>query len=230
MCSINHNLKAIFIHIPKNGGSYVAEILSKYYGFKNYYLQRLDHKILCGGKDESVDKHENKIHGTLFYYKTSIYLNRIMKMDEQKWNSYLIFTFIRDPYQRIVSGWNYINKYNIPFHKFINLSFKDIMDYDYWHVFMPQTRHIIDTNGKINIHFIGKLENIEDDLIIILNKIGINNIIHKSFKKNSKNHANYKKYYLDQNILDRVNKIYHEDFDNFQYKKYDDINNLISFI
>ena len=32
MCSINHNLKALFIHIPKNGGSYVAEILSKYYG------------------------------------------------------------------------------------------------------------------------------------------------------------------------------------------------------
>ena len=31
MCSINHNLKAIFIHIPKNGGSYISEILSKNY-------------------------------------------------------------------------------------------------------------------------------------------------------------------------------------------------------
>ena len=27
MCSINHELKAIYIHIPKNGGLYVEEIL-----------------------------------------------------------------------------------------------------------------------------------------------------------------------------------------------------------
>ena len=38
MCSINHDKKAIFIHIPKNGGSYIAETLNKYYGFQNYYL------------------------------------------------------------------------------------------------------------------------------------------------------------------------------------------------
>ena len=70
MCSINHDKKAIFIHIPKNGGSYIASLLSKNYGFKNYYLKRPDHKQFCMGIDNSVDKHENKIHGPLVYYKT----------------------------------------------------------------------------------------------------------------------------------------------------------------
>jgi hypothetical protein len=77
MCSINHDKKALFIHIPKTGGSYIAEILQKHYGFKNYYLQRPDHSKFCTGKDSSVDKHENKIHGTLMYYKTSQYINKI---------------------------------------------------------------------------------------------------------------------------------------------------------
>jgi hypothetical protein len=226
MCSINHFNKSIFIHIPKNGGSYVAEILSKYYGFKNYYLHRSDHDKFCIQSDNSVDKHENKIHGTLIYYKTSNELNKIMNMTIDKWNSYFIFTFVRNPYQRIISGWNYINKYNISFNKFITFNY-NVNSYDYWHTFMSQYRHIVDTNGKTNIHYIGKFENLENDLKIILNKIGIYNIIHKPFIKNSKEHKNYKTYYLNNNVLENVNNIIKEDLDNFHYIK---INDVYSFV
>ena len=224
MCSINHYKKCVFIHIPKNGGSYISETLSKYYGFKNYYLQRPDHEKFCFGKDYSVDKHENKIHGTLIYYKTSKYINNIMNMDENKWNTYFIFTFIRNPYDRIVSGWNYINKYNISFKKYLNINYKT-NSYNYWHVFMPQTRHIIDLNGKNNINYIGKLENLENDLKIILNMIGINNIVHIPFKKNSKSHKNYKTYYNNE-ILEKVNILMREDFENLDYQKIEDIINI----
>ena len=124
MCSINHNKKTIFIHIPKTGGSYISEILEKYYGFKTYYLRRLDHKSFCHDsiKDTSSKKHENKIHGTLMYYKTSSHINATMGMTKDKWDNYFIFTFVRNPYDRIVSGWNYCNKYNIPFENYININ------------------------------------------------------------------------------------------------------------
>jgi hypothetical protein len=226
MCSINHNKKAIFIHIPKNGGSYISEILSKNYGFKNYYLQRPDHKQFCLGKDSSVHMHENKIHGTLMYYKTSPYINKIMNMDQNKWNTYFIFTFIRNPYDRIVSGWNYVNKYNISFENYINFNYKD-NSYNYWHVFMSQSRHIIGDNGKINVQFIGKLENIEHDLTIILNRIGgYPNKLHSPFKKNSKKHDDYKKYYINNNVLNKVNFLMKEDFENFDYEKINDIKSI----
>ena len=216
MCSINHDKKAIFIHIPKNGGSYIASLLSKNYGFKNYYLKRPDHKQFCLGLDKSVDKHENKIHGTLIYYKTSSVLNKIMNMNEQKWNNYYIFSFIRNPYDRIVSGWNYVNKYNIPFDKFINIKY-NANSYDYWHVFMSQSRHIIDNNGKFRIDYLGKFENMESDLKIILNKIGFKNILHKPFKKNSKKHDNYETYYNNNTIIEKVNNLLKEDLQNFDY-------------
>ena len=219
MCSINHNLKAIFIHIPKNGGSYVAEILTKNYGFKNYYLQRPDHKFFCNGKDNSVDKHENKIHGTLMYYKTSPYINKIIGMNDNKWNNYFIFTFVRNPYDRIVSGWNYINKYNIAFKDYINVNW-NASDYDYWHVFMTQSRHIIGNNGKIRANFIGKLENLELDLKIVLNKLGIKNIIHQPFVKNKKNHKKSMEYY-DNDVFQKVNLLVIEDLENFGYNKID---------
>ena len=215
MCSINHDKKALFIHIPKNGGSYISTILAENYGFKNYYLKRPDHKEFCFGIDKSVDKHENKIHGTLVYYKTSPYLNRIMNMNEEKWNSYFIFTFLRNPYDRIVSGWNYINKYNIPFDKFININYNS-NSYDYWHVFMSQSRHIIDNNGKLRVDYLGKFENMESDLKVILNKIGFKNILHKPFKKNSKKHDNYKRYYNNE-IIEKVNILMKEDLNNFDY-------------
>lgn len=218
MCSINHDKKAVFIHIPKTGGSYVAEILSKNYGFKRYYLQRPDHKIFCQGKDQSVDKHENKIHGTLMYYKTSPYINNIMNMDENKWNTYFIFTFVRNPYDRIVSGWNYVNRYNIPFEKYINIGDK-ANAYDYWHVFMSQTRHLISNNGKIRADYIGKLEDLENNLRYLLNKLGFDHILHKLFLKNEKKHKNYKLYYEDNSIIEKVNLIIEEDLKNLDYEE-----------
>ena len=219
MCSINHSKKAIFIHIPKNGGSYIAEILGKYYGFKNYYLRRPDHTAFCGGIDKSVDKHENRIHGTLIYYKTSAYINRIMGMTPEKWNSYFIFTFTRNPYDRIVSGWNYCNRRNINFKTYLKLDAVGLINsYDYWHVFMTQTRHLIDTNGRPRVDYIGKLENIEYDLTNILRKLGFN-IIHKPSIKNAKVHNDYNSYY-DNETRDIVMHLMKEDIENplFDYK------------
>jgi hypothetical protein len=134
-------------------------------------------------------------------------------MNEEKWNNYFIFTFLRNPYDRIVSGWNYVNKYNIPFDRFINIKY-NANSYDYWHVFMSQSRHIIDNNGKFRIDYLGKFENMESDLKIILNKIGFKNILHKPFKKNSKKHDNYETYYNNNTIIEKVNNLLKEDLQN----------------
>ena len=69
------------------------------------------------------------------------------------------------------------------------------------------------------------ISNLENDLKIILNKIGIYKIIHQPFRKNSKSHNNYKTYY-NNDILHKVNLIMKEDFEHFDYTKIDNINDF----
>ncbi len=61
MCSINHDLKAIYLHIPKNGGLYVQNILEKYYNFKTIYFTRSDHYLfdIDENKDENIKNYKN---------------------------------------------------------------------------------------------------------------------------------------------------------------------------
>ena len=45
MISINHNLKAIYVHIPKTGGLYVEHILTNVYDFVKLYPTDLNDKF-----------------------------------------------------------------------------------------------------------------------------------------------------------------------------------------
>ena len=75
------------------------------------------------------------------------------------------------------------------------------------------------------MNFIGKTENIEEDLKIVLEKIGITDLVHKKDKKINKNKIDYVYYkdYYTQDILDFVNKQFEKDFIEFNYKKYDNL-------
>ena len=214
MCSINHDKKAIYIHIPKTGGSFIRDSLKNYYGFKSYYLKRPDHNQFCRIYDNSVDKHENKIFGTLLYYKTSPYLNRIMNMDQEKWNNYFIFTFVRNPYDRLISGYSYCNKFNISFDNFINNMIR-FNCWIYWHSFMPQIRHITNEKGENNINFIGKYENLYEDFNNVLQILNFK-IIHKNIVKNKSNHKHYSNYYNKLN-LKYINTILEQDLKDLDY-------------
>lgn len=228
MCSINHDLKAIFIHIPKTAGTFLADLLHTHYGFKKYYMTRPDHLQFCTKKDTSVKSHENFVHGTLMYYKTSAYCNQKMGMTPEKWDEYYKFCFIRNPYDKIVSGWNYVSP-KVPFGQFIQKP-KQKSCWDYWHVFMPQVRHIINEKGKIGVNFIGRFEDLETDLGKVLTKL---NLIPRPFpeqKKNARKHLPHQAYYNNPKILDRVNDLLKEDFEMLQehYKKHTSLRELYS--
>ncbi len=224
MCSINHDLKAVFIHIHKTGGTYVSYMLQKYYGFKNYYLRRPDHDVFCMNKKKTTKylNYENRIHGVLNYFKTSPYINKKMNMTPQKWDTYYKFCFIRNPYDRIISGWYHVNKLNIPFSYYLNL-YNKCNDVEFIHVFLPQVRNIINEKGKIDINFIGQFENLEEDFQKVLKNIGVKNIIHEVSKKMNKREHDAFYTYFSQDALNKVNVILKEDFKYLNFKMFNNI-------
>jgi len=233
MCSINHDKKAMFFHIPKTAGIYIRTSLQKYYDFDLYLLNRNDHIEFCNTNPKYNDNNKlsfccNK--GVVNYYKSSKYLNEIMEMDDEKWNEYFKFCVVRNPYEKAISAWNYIMEtemLNIDFDKY--LTFKDIVsENEYWHIFLSQYDNMLDENGIMIVNHTIKYENLEEELEKTLLSIGFDKITHNNKKmKNVREHKPYKEYYT-QESLDIINGIYEKDFEFFGYKKFTNIDDFLN--
>ena len=71
---------------------------------------------------------------------------------------------------------------------------------------------LIDMN---NIDYIGRFENFNEDLLVILNEIGLENS--KISKLNSSNIGSYYKDYYDNDLKNRVGEMYRKDIMKFNY-------------
>jgi hypothetical protein len=234
MIYINHDKKAIYIHIPKTGGSYIGSTLVKYYGFINYLpllvKRRPDHDNVCRtaffkkvltGNQTYDTAFFNKFIGLLLYCKTSDYLNYHMNMNAEKWKTYTKFCFIRNPYERALSGWKHFNiilKKNSEFHHYLNDKY-NVSDIEFGHIFMSQRTQIMDYDGSCGVDIIGKFENLEEDFRIILNKIGFDTIIHYAKKENVSNTEGAENMVFEKKTIYKLNELFADDLELFHYKK-----------
>lgn len=274
MCSINHDLQAIFIHLPKCGGSFTTTMLNKYYDFENIRLPHEKHKNFnylfeeipretCNLEDNNKDNiqvedeegDEEKCRcrnclgksygdpwttteqGILRYNSSSKLYNFAMDMTEEKWKEYKKFTILRNPYDKIVSAWKFINKclkerkkqdiVFLEFEEYLDKNKEELYNYckfAYSHSHITQYEHLLNVDNELDITYMGCQENLNEDLCDILLKLGVDKIQHRfeleeNKKINSNEHLDYIEYYTDS-ILEKVNKILQKDFDTFkQYKQ-----------
>jgi hypothetical protein len=256
MILVNHDLKAIYIHIPKCGGSNIKNILIKNYNFisaeVNPQIRRPDHvKNFCtnpalDNKNLGITSIRKK--GLMRYVIDHTYMNQVCGLDEEKWNTYFKFTFIRDPYKKLVSAFFYLKAAHYSFEdknyeedcffklsSFFNYT-NHIKNIGYFHSIMTQNDHLLNNNNKIDVNYIGNLNTFDSDFCAILNILGItdfkhtvnqpiNTILNKSnMYEWEKFHENYTK-----SVLDSTNKIFADDFSVFQFNKIENFDDFIQF-
>jgi len=176
------------------------------------------HIIKTGGTSIERCFRAKKVHAFSKIYKKQI--------GSQKWDNYFKFTFVRNPWDKMVSQYFYIQKkqegrYKLTFREFI-LAFKSCSESEYINKkgvaikFNPiQLPWILDDDGNCLVDFIGRFENFQDDFNIVCDKIGITR--QQLPHKNKSEHKHYTEYYDDE-TKQIVAEKYAKDIEYFGYK------------
>jgi hypothetical protein len=162
------------------------------------------------------------------------YQGPVFKTIPKEWEEYFSFTFVRNPYDRLVSAWKMFSNgmenskwaFNnkppmsgISFIDFLKLAVDDTIDFHSRDTIESVLRH--HTLPQVHSYhcfeyadFVGKFEDLEEDFKFIANKIGLNNYNLTHLNKTKR--KNYKEYY-DEETFNIVSKHYKSDIETFDY-------------
>lgn len=241
MACINRELKVMYIHLPKAGGLFIENVLKKFYGFETIKFGRNDHDEF--NENKNLQKSTNfKIKPKMMLHLRNKGLIRYHDCDEspvtkEEFETFYKFTIVRNPYDRIVSSFNYLKKTdminnNSTFDKHI-FEEETVCDYSYFHSFISQYDHLLSSDNKIHINYIGKFENLNEELCTILKNIGISEIKHKDYlsenvivNTSNENKIPYTDYYNEE-CLQKINTYFKNDFETFGFKMCKNLDELI---
>ena len=196
--------EVVFIPIPKNAGSSLAASLGKYNPHYKSDIKRPNIKFV--------------------YHHTFLETQNLFQTKKNRY----YFAFSRNPWERAVSFYSYIqqepgcgapdihhkiNKENLSFKEFIEIYTLDKRDF-----FRPQMKYITNENSKVFVDVL-RLENINEEIVNYLNKFKIDDI--KLAKINTSKHVHYSSFYDSNDLIEKVAKFEEGiiDYHNYKFEK-----------
>ena len=207
---ISHDKKCIFIHIPKCGGTSVEDVIwPKEQG-------RTEDDLWMG----FVSRFKNKYQTGGLQHLLAWQVREEVGSDV--FSAYYKFAFVRNPWDRIVSQFAYMQQRpdlmdflgmtsGIEFKAYLELIRRK--EHVQW---MPQVRFLLDQDGSLLVDRIGRLESFNEDCAQIFEELGIcsdclpghvNRSIRKAFCS----------YYPDCESIGMVADLFAEDIDFLGY-------------
>lgn len=153
------------------------------------------------------------------------------RADILKFESYFKFCFVRNPYDRMVSIYEYLKKGgnkkgDLFLSNLLNDKYKSFDDFvlkfldkdiiNEHVLFKPQYLFIYDYKYELQVDFVGRFENINADFNFVSEQLGV------SFDlpiKNKSVRLPYEKYYCNSDVSNKIFYLYNKDFLFFGYKK-----------
>ena len=212
---ISHDQKCIFIHIPKCGGSSVEEVI--WPDIKG----RTEEDLWMG----FVTLYENKYQTGGLQHLLAWQVREEVGRDV--FDSYYKFTFVRNPWDRIVSQFAFMQlrpdlmdylgmKHDTEFKSYLELI--RLKEHVQW---MPQVRFFLDHDGSVLVNRIGRLEDFKRDCAQIFSSLGLG-LDQLPGHSNRSKRQSLRHYYSDRESIEMVADIFVEDIDYLGYK-FDDL-------
>lgn len=223
---INNSYKFIFIHIPKAAGTSITNFLSKLTNWCDLEI----------GGTAFGERIQPLYRSRFGLYKHAPASHVINILGRKEWSKFFVFTFVRNPFTRIYSIYNFSKKWSDIPEKYKNFfqdcdTFEDFVmsdilekDPGYDNIFFPQVFWITDSpnfrrSKNIIVDYVGKVENLKSDLINILEIIGANKLIRDldTLPHLNKSNSFDVSVYENPKVVDRVRNLYKIDFETFGY-------------
>ncbi len=195
-----------YVWIPKTAGTSLANALKKRKVFKRTGQEHLWGRIPDESKEQFRAENWQHISAQ----------DIIQIIGREEWDRCFTFTFLRNPYDRLVSFYEYSRSArkdpkSVQFGKPDPGSFEEWLD-----TTQPpgQLHYLTDENGEILVDFLGKYENLKRDLLTISWKIKV--LPFRLPKLNTSARRDYRTYYTPDIKL-KVEALYGEEIERFSY-------------
>jgi len=161
---LSHEYKCIFVHIPKIAGQSIDHVFLRLLGLTWETRSPL---LLKPNADPKLGP------PTLAHLKASEYV-KCGHVTQEQFDSYFKFSFIRNPWDRLVSEYKYRGlQRRFDFKTFLFKHFpKPNWTDEYRHV-IPQYDFLFDEEGFQLVDFIGRFENLQNDFDEACRRLGI---------------------------------------------------------
>ncbi|SDP55259.1 sulfotransferase family 2 domain-containing protein [Ectopseudomonas guguanensis] len=204
---VSHELKAIFIHIPKTGGSSIEQIIwpmekgrseaELWMGFKDAY----HNEFQTGGLQHLLAHQVRNILG------------------DEVFSSYFKFSIVRNPWDKALSQYRYMTK-RPDLMSFVGMSERDCFkryleriqtkEHVQW---LPQYRFVMSASGDSLVDYIGRFEEFEHAVKFAVRRIGLScdQVPHLNASDASRLEV------LDRDSCEQIAEIYKDDISVFGY-------------
>ena len=222
---ISHKYKCIHIHIPKCAGTSIEKALGHFDGHEGRNGQ--DHRTIRMIEQPWLTKHSVRSISNLKEIFRRIRHKTISKTNpknheiitREQFDRYFKFTVVRNPYSRIYSWYSNIIRDEVMLHYHNipkNIEFLDFLKKCLKKTYMikQQVYWLKNFEGKINLDYIGKFEDIDNVFKEICTNLSIDKIHFPHEKKSEK--INYKDFYNTES-KELVADYYKDDLKTFNY-------------
>lgn len=247
---VNFHMKdihVIYIHNVKTAGSTVFKLfhcLQK----EMIFLGDIRHNFLeLFFDDYSQIVNEPFVRWSMIRrFGTIRFLKSHQTLQNLNWNENFVFTFVRNPYDKLYSAYHFVKKIHLgrldstktppeiqdpnlkDFQTFVR-NYKQLNNEQFGHGFITQYDHSVDFEDIIKLNYIGKVETFVDDMTRIFAFLGIlktqeaSTEFEQQIKGLSLNKSEYTMDIVDaydEETLQFVHEYFAKDFEFFQYQKY----------
>ena len=220
--------QCLFVHVPKTAGQSVEQFFMDRMGL-DWEAGRGE--VLLGDNPDTTRGTQKLAHLSAWEYVNDGFIER------EEFESLFRFSFVRDPFERIVSEYRYRNYFH-------HRSFRDFVlnklpspgwDDQYRHV-MPQYDMLHDPDGRLLVDFVGRFENLQNDFDEVCRRLGLDDsaLPHRNpsdkksrnlkrkvrnvLYRNGENHKGHWTEFYDDDTVSAVAELYRRDIEAFGYR------------